>query len=179
MSDTQTCVRSVQAGTLPPQVHVGMEPTEAGFLTLRRTDRYNLRLKPSGGLWTSSLTPNGTTGWAEWCRDEDFGAVDAAAWWIVAPIADAEIVVIDGIDDLTALVETFPMPTGLESYGLPARVPDFLAMRNAGIAGVRLTEAGHDATRYVTPLGTSSWDCESTVWLRWCFQRVEQYREAR
>ena len=40
--------------------------------------------------------------------------------------------------------------------------------------GVHLTDEGQWATRLSHPLNLYGWDCESTLWLRWVFDSVEE-----
>jgi len=39
--------------------------------------------------------------------------------------------------------------------------------------GIWLTEQGNAATRLSFPYNLYSWDCESILWFRWCFERVK------
>lgn len=178
MSTTMTDLHTMRASDLPPQIHVGDRPVAERFAVDLSYSPGAWWVMPTGGLWTSSLTADGTTGWVDWCRREDFGDVDARDWWQVTPAPDARVLVIDGETDLSALIDAFPHQTGWHDPRLPSRLVSFAAIHAAGYAGLRLTEAGHVATRYLDPpVSTYTWDCESTVWLRWCFIAVGLYRE--
>lgn len=175
----QPTLRTMTGDTLGPQIHVGQMPTAEGFVAASDGSGVLLQLKPVGGLWTSTLIGD-TTGWVDWCRGEEFGDVDRRAWWQLNPEPDARVLVIDGEDDLRAVADAFPVETGWGDVpGLPSRTVSFDAMIAAGYDALRVTQEGHWETRY-TPghLNTYSWDCESTVWLSWCFTDVTCYREA-
>ena len=40
--------------------------------------------------------------------------------------------------------------------------------------GIHLTEDGEARTRYMFPMTFCGWDCESTLWFRWKFDKVEK-----
>lgn len=175
----QPTLPTMLGANLGPQIHAGKQPTAKGFIPATDGSATSSRFKPNGGLWTSTLI-DGTTGWVDWCRGEDFGGVDAHAWWQVTPEPDARVLVIDGERDLRAVAEAFPRDTGYVGIPyIPERTVSFEAMIAAGYAGLRVTHEGHWETRYLHGvLNTYSWDCESTVWLSWCFTDVTCYREA-
>lgn len=116
--------------------------------------------KPEGGgLWTApgELGEDGVkTAWTVWSRENRFRVSDSA----VNPIRvrkQAIVVLIDNEDDLNTLCKTFPLGNGFS----------YEAMAKAGIDGVRLTDAGHRASKTMQgKIGSfSSWDLDSTVWI--------------
>lgn len=166
----------VPASALGPQIHVGEQPCLESFQPVT-SGKHALRFKPVGGLWTSTLNDTRTTGWIDWCRDESFGDVDARAWWRVVPRDDVRVLVIDSTDDVDVLAAAFPV-TGEQAIPGFAMV-DFGAIAAAGVDAVHVTWGGFYANRWRHEYpNTYSWDCESVVWLRWCFVSVELERAA-
>jgi hypothetical protein len=114
-----------------------------------------------GGLWTSpGVNEDGKvkTAWTDWSVENSFNVNKNP----VTPIRvrkQAVIVVIDNEEDLDALCKAYPNKTGFS----------FEAMANAGIDGLRLSEAGHRASKNYRAQGRmqnfSIWDLDSTVWL--------------
>lgn len=121
--------------------------------------------KPSsGGLWTSpgKIGEDGTvkTEWTNWSAREQFEVKDTE----VSPVrikSHAVIVRIDNDDDVEKLCKEFPAADGGMSYR---------KMADAGIDGVHLSEAGNMASKragFGKAIGSfTSWDMDSTVWLR-------------
>ena len=121
--------------------------------------------KPSGGgLWTSPgrLEADGTvkTQWTDWSNREDFEVKETE----VSPVrlkSHAVVVRIDNNEDVEKLCKEFPAADGGVSYR---------KMADAGIDGVHLSESGNIASKragFKEAIGSfSSWDMDSTVWLR-------------
>lgn len=157
-------LRTVPACELPPQVHVGAQPTREGF---KAPTEWRVCSKPkSGGFWTSSLTEDGTSGWIDWCRGEEWGEVDQKHWWRLSTPIGTPVLVIDTYEDLERLDARYGRPMYPES---PIRLLDFDAMVADRWAGLHLTEAGQWATRLSDPINLYGWDCESTLWFQWHF----------
>ena len=123
-------------------------------------------IKPWGGLWTSTWRPEGGTEWTEWCQAEHFGTPYAKAW-LLWPSKSARVAVIDRLEDLGGLIQAFPGPTWGGRSGI-----DFEAAA-LELDGIHLTSEGQWATRLTQP-NLYGWDCESTLWLRWVFDRTER-----
>lgn len=132
------------------------------------------RDKPSGGFWTSTYLGDHGSGWTNWCLGEQFDCSrDNPRWraWLLHPCPGARVYVIDTLADLHALVNRFyherRYPSGhISAYPHWERVAE-------EYDGVRLTEEGVWRTRLTFPTDLYGWDCESTLWLRWAFDRVE------
>lgn len=125
-------------------------------------------IKPDGGLWTSSYI-DGSSDWVSWCRSEGFGTPDKQNWFILTPAATARVRVIDNLSDLTGLLDEYGKDKCHRTY--KDRIPDFERLAQHYDA-LHLTEEGQWATRNTDP-NLYGWDCESTVWFRWCFTAVE------
>lgn len=114
-----------------------------------------------GGLWTApGESENGKvkTAWTNWSTENQFNVTKNP----VTPIRvrkQAVIVIIDNNDDLESLCKTYPKGQGFS----------YEAMAEAGIDGVRLSDAGHRASKNYNSgkkiQNFSSWDIDSTVWL--------------
>lgn len=171
MKSRQTAPR-----THPVQLHVSQKDHLRDWITVRNTLHTWLPNKPQPGtgLWTSTWNEQThSSAWTEWCQfNSEFLAPH---WFLLTPQADARIYTIDTLDDLLALLEVFSLPgvsqTILQVYG---GLLD--CERLAGVYdGIHLTEAGQWATRLTTP-SLYGWDCESTLWLRWCFSSVQKVK---
>ena len=128
-------------------------------------------IKPKGGLWTSTWQGEPkVSGWAEWCRSESFSAGDHRVW-LLTPKADACIAVVAEMADLKALLLRYPLSLG-KAYDHIFQPLDFERMAQ-DYDGMHLTDSGQWATRLTEP-NLYGWDCESTCWFQWAFDRVEQ-----
>jgi hypothetical protein len=136
------------------------------------TDEVTLVAKPVGGLWTSTWDGEESE-WVDWCRREEFGDVDSREWWLLTPSPTARILTIETRYNLMQAVKMFAPPAGSypEWYsGLGAAVLDFTAVAKKFDA-VHLTSRGAIDLHFGTP-NLNSWDCESTVWFRWVFDKA-------
>ena len=133
-------------------------------------------VKPFGGLWTSTYHERFGGGWVQWCINEEWECPDDGVFrnlWLAYPRADANVYVIDSLDDLVALNERFGAPAYPEwKSSFMEAYPDWLKVAEH-YDGVNLTDRGQWQTRLAEP-NLYGWDCESTLWFRWCFERVEQ-----
>jgi len=133
-------------------------------------------VKPEGGLWTSSYDPECGSGWIQWSIAERF----SGEWneeeekgyygcYLLHP-EPARVLVIDTQQDLIEALRHY------QNYdhrggGWGGTNLDFEALAEDYDA-IHLTDRGQWATRMTNP-GLYGWDCESTLWFRWCFYDVE------
>lgn len=144
-----------------------IQPCERRFVPVSN----RVFVKPKGGLWTSTwLGEPKVSGWAEWCRSESFSIGDSRVW-LLTPKADARIANVDGMADLKALLLRYPLHLG-KAYDHFFQPLDFERMAQ-DYDGMHLTDEGQWATRLTQP-SLYGWDCESTCWFQWAFDRVEQ-----
>ncbi len=126
-------------------------------------------VKPQGGMWTSTYLPKAAYGsdWGRYCvRDTDQEgrfAIYTLRWWLLEPLPGARIVTIDTLEDLRKLGNRYVLARTSYSYFL-----DFEAI-SQDYDAMHLTEAGQVRTRLTYPDNLYGWDCESTLWFRWCF----------
>ena len=138
-----------------------------------------LRVKPARqtGLWTSTFNPDIGSRWIEWCEFERFRVPEIWEGTLLYPAKSARIYIIDSLKDLNNLLNIHKhhiCEKDSPSFR-PARLfIDFESARQK-YDGIHLTEKGQDETRYSTPNDLYGWDCESTVWLNWCFEKTEPY----
>jgi hypothetical protein len=128
--------------------------------------------KPAKGtcLWTSTL--DAEDGWIDWCLTESPGWLEAD-FYLLYPSTAARVYEIDSYEDLERLVHRFPFADpfgspyehGLASLDWEAAAVEF--------DGIHLTARGQWATRLSHPLTLYGWDCESTCWLHFKFERWE------
>lgn len=134
--------------------------------------------KPSGGgLWTSTKLPDGSSGWTAWCLGEEFAGPDFDVWEL-EPDPSARVYTIDAYADLAALAEAFPPVCDHHDRPcLPGhrRFGSGVSWRRvaAEYDAVHLTDEGQWRTRMSDPHSLYGWDCESTLWFRHRFARVE------
>lgn len=132
-------------------------------------------IKPAGGgLWTAPVTsqhPDGTpsmSAWIEWCRGEDWGADHYTLLTEIHPARDAQVLRIDTLADLVAIVDAYPHPSPPPvRRWLADHYPDWAAI-GADWDAVFLTEDGQRATRlppYDQP-NLYSWDVATVFWFR-------------
>ena len=128
-------------------------------------------VKPKHGLWTSTwLGEEKVSGWIEWCRSEGF-STGAHRTWLLTPEPEARIAVVREMQDLKTLLNLYPLHRG-KSENHYMQYLDFERMAR-DFDGMHLTDAGQWETRLTEP-NLYGWDCESTCWFRWPFDRVEQ-----
>jgi hypothetical protein len=157
---------------LAAQLHVSF--VAELFPTIAPITNRDFFIKPNGGLWTSTLV-DGSSAWVEWCRAEEFGEPDAQHWYVLEPDPAARVYIIDSLADLNRLIAMYPHPDKEQRlYSRFFGYIDFEAV-SQDYDAIHLTEAGQWATRYSEP-SLNGWDCESTVWFRWCFTSIEQFR---
>lgn len=129
--------------------------------------------KPRGGLWTSTLTDDGRSGWLDWVERESFHTGDEEIWHL-EPESDTEILIIEDQPHLEAILERYERPDLSGTLSTQARTfapLDFEAI-GENYDAIRLTEQGQWNTRMSRP-GLYGWDCETVLWLRWAFDSVE------
>lgn len=138
----------------------------------------HLRIKPVGGMWTSSFTPDDEydSDWIRWCSHEGF--LSGRHAWRLVPENDLRIIEVDGMEDLWAVVQRFrddsygpEYPSGIQDHALDFR---FMAEE---FDAMRLTAEGQKKTRLTGSKEPDlyGWDSECTLWLRWPFEEVEYH----
>lgn len=128
-------------------------------------------VKPAGGMWTSTYIAEGhTSGWINWCRDEEFGDVDILRWFLLTPSPGARVLTIDSIADMDAMYTCYSDYSLSYAY---LNMIDFEAMARDYDA-MRITARGQWATRLCLPRNLYGWDCESTCWFRWSFTKIKE-----
>lgn len=157
-------LHTATADELPP---LGWQHAQPFNLTRVEPIRPGM-MKPSGGLWTSPLRPDGTgrlvSGWIRWCEDNSFAA-PAAPVTLIIPDPSARIAVVDSHADLLGL-ETAYRDHDEALLNVSPRVwplVDWVAMSRE-VDAVWLTDDGQWATRFTQP-GLYGWDCETVLWL--------------
>jgi hypothetical protein len=141
----------------------------------------NYAIKPRGGLWTSTYQPDTqTSAWVDFCRTEYSAESvlrnpDDLHWSVLTPNLVARIYTIDHDDDLRAIVARYPLLLDPADTA-PQRI-DF-ARFSQDYDALHLTERGEQYTRSSEPY-LWGWDCESTLWMRWCFDSVRVIRSPR
>jgi hypothetical protein len=112
--------------------------------------------KPKGGLWTSPV--DSLWGWKDWCEFEQFRECDEDNSFKLQFKLDANILVIDCLQDLKKL----PMQTVVVTHEYQKKYPDFELLAKQYDA-IWLTEVGEQETRMSYPANLYGWDCESVL----------------
>jgi len=158
---------------MQPQLFLSSAPPRAEALVPVTNCQF---VKPKGGLWTSTYDAKEcASGWVAWCEHEAPAYLVGRRWFLLTPAADARVLIINTVADMDALYRCYAdRVTGLSFVSML----DFEAMAR-DFDAMRVTEAGQWATRLTYPQNLYGWDCESTVWFRWKFVRVQEIRARR
>lgn len=169
-----------------PQLHVNHYDLARPDADLMRPIKNNQFWKPSGGLWTSTYDPILGSEWIS-VAEEVNKATGKESFYVLYPSPDAKIYVINCYNDYHRLVEKYPScpPEALSDILRRAlTMPDFERIAEDYDA-IHLTAFGERSTRHPYLYGITEtyrflgWDCESTVWFRWKFDRCEQTQPQR
>lgn len=134
--------------------------------------------KPIGGLWTSTWDQDEySSRWVDWCLDAEYGDPLNKRWFIVKPRQGLKLLIIDSLADLIKLIEKYPCKNNPLQHCKPVLDFEILAKEYDAI---HLTESGQIQTHLPSSLidmkmvDLYGWDCESTLWFRWCFDEVKE-----
>lgn len=134
--------------------------------------------KPKGGLWTSTWNQDEySSGWVDWCLSEEFDDPLNKRWFILKPKEKLNILTIDSLSDLIKLIDKYPWQENSLHYLKPTL--DFEAIAK-DFDAIHLTESGQIQTHLpmnlfeMKMIDLYGWDCESTLWFRWCFDEVAE-----
>jgi hypothetical protein len=130
--------------------------------------------KPIGGLWTSTYDPAIGSDWVRYLKTyRDASALDG---YLIEMDPRARVYTIDTASDLERLMEAYPYDPD-HVADLPREIRmlmrsfDFTKLRQ-DFDAVHLTKVGERQTRYGRPYRLDGWDCECTLWLKWCVKRA-------
>ena len=161
----------------PPQLFIGRSGEKPEPQKMEPIQNQLYWNKPNGGLWTSTYQrETDDSDWLEWCKVEQPDWIPETRW-LLYPKDGLRILRIDSLSDLKKALVDFRATRG----------PAFLSTRFFAILdfeklsqefdGMHLTRKGQAETRMTEP-SLYGWDCESTLWFRWCFDRVEAIGKA-
>ena len=153
---------------MPPQAFIADEPPRREAV-LSATNHHWKSEKPHDGIWTSTYTPKEDfcSAWNEWCHQNHWSSGDYG--YVLKPIEEATVVEVTGLADLQTLVDSYERSVPWETHD--RAVIDFDQLRRDGFDGVHLTASGQQECSSLFSEGPRlQWDCESTVWFRWCFK---------
>jgi hypothetical protein len=163
------------------QLHIGSEKPAADLMQPIRQDLTAALNKARGGIWTSTfLGKDLGSDWAQWQIENDYVKNIANGYsgeteksWLLTPAKDANVFVIDHYKDLEDLMRKYQRPL----YEMSKMyVPDYVKIMQ-DFDAIHLTKRGEAQTRYSQPFSLYGWDCESTFWLKWKFEKVEDIGE--
>lgn len=130
-------------------------------------------LKPHGGLWTSTWETAFTVGWPAWCIAEEFKPIEDG--WLLKP-ARARVLTIRSGADVDAFMRCYGEPLWPGSH---RECPAWSRVAE-GADAVRLV-APHNPEIRFSPVHMTfyGWDCESTLWFRWCYAGEPEHVDLR
>ena len=185
----------IQRKALPTQLHTGKRPTKAGFepaLNYNSGARRSGYMKPVGGLWTTTWETAFDEGWPAWVLAENFHVEQLNQAWLLEPV-ECNVVELAGFDQCHEFMvryakQLFSLPdSGLRDLiissdpdGVYARAHEHFDTPSMAAPIWEEVKKEADCVRLLTPyafnvrlgpyLFFNTWDCESTIWLRWCFR---------
>ena len=133
-------------------------------------------LKPFGGLWTSTYTPNEKycSDWMEWCAREKPEWLTGNCY-ICHPKEEATVYVIENYMDL---VNLYKNGFGIKATYSDKIFPDYEKLSKV-CDGLMVTGKGQRETKFRRvpfEYDLYGWDCESTIWFRDVFEKVVSVR---
>ena len=163
---------------LGKQLHITYEETlNQSVNSVYNSDESGIVKKPARGtgLWTSTWREETQdSDWVEWCVGEDFGKPYEKNWYLLTLQEDIKLYVIDSLRGLHKLLRAYPWDQNKwREYGFRCIAIDFEKLA-LDYDGIHLTEKGNEETHLSYPDDLNSWDCESTLWFRWCFSEVQK-----
>lgn len=134
-------------------------------------------LKPFGGLWTSCYDESRGSDWIQWCLGERFNVPDNGYnSWVLDVDGEPKMLIINSLAHLIKAFKThgitYESDHPLHSFNAVFPTLDFEAL-SRDFDGMHLTARGQYETHLSYPESLYGWDCESTLWFRWCFSKVE------
>lgn len=163
------------------QLYIGTNSIEGHFPIKNRESPW---VKPIGGLWTSTYDSVTGSAWVRWCFAEDWCIPDDEMWncTLLHP-ATCRVLEIDTFEDLVTALQRYGRPDAplLESgysstkcLGFRPPIKDNLDFERISedYDAIHLTDRGQGETRLTIP-NLYGWDCESTVWFRPKFEKIE------
>lgn len=152
--------------TLPPQLYVGDRETLERKVWPILNDPKRLG-KPRGGFWTSTYDADYGSAWVSWCVAYRYNDPLELHWTVLHARKSARVAVVDSVGELGALIERYPRilrhHRGLD-LELLAQEYDGLHLTTQGYLETHSKRSGPKLF---------GWDCESTVWFRWVFSRMQ------
>jgi len=135
--------------------------------------------KPLGGLWTSTFTPNDTlcSDWLSWCYTNmpEWLPESDSCCWVLFPSPNARIYEVDKEDDYISL---FKLGYGYYNDFVNKWCIDWEKL-SKDYDAFHLTERGlvecssvFFESNYPELCSLYGWDCESTLWFRWKFDKA-------
>jgi hypothetical protein len=136
----------------------------------------HLPIKPKGGMWTSTYTPNEEhdSDWIRWCSSEGF--YGGRHKWRLKPKEDIRVLVVDSLDDLKAITNVYKKEyyKGTKASLIGSFPLDFQLIAE-DFDAMRLTEDGQWDTRLTgsDEPDLYGWDTESVLNFRWNWESYE------
>jgi len=154
--------------SMPVQLFMGRDGTRPEPDRMEQIRNRPWSNKPTGGLWTSTFRlETNDSDWIEWCRSE-MPDWETETKWALYP-TPARILEIDTLEDCEKLYASYGVGWDPDAFNLGTINFEKMLL---DYDAVHLTAKGQAETRLTRP-SLYGWDCESTLWLRWMFEKVE------
>ncbi len=151
---------------MPPQLHVYKSNYNNKLIKTVFPIINKQWVKPLGGIWTSTLS-RGKSDWVRWCIESGMDHwVEDCINYVLFP-RKCNVITISSLEDLEKLIARFPtkIMTGNDHicFETVAKYYDAIHLTSKGLRECHLSY----------PYDLYGWDCESTIWFRWCFKKVK------
>ncbi|WP_336769700.1 hypothetical protein [Bacillus bombysepticus] len=158
------------------QLYVGKgEPTEQNIGVITNNFEIN---KPLGGFWTSTFI-NEQVGseWVKLSKNIYTKYNSATRVFALAVSKDAKVAHVESMDDYEELLKKYRLEMDdpiLASISIFSNLIDF-ELLSRDYDGFRISQrAVSIAKGSLKYISLGAYDSESTVWFRWCFDKVEE-----
>ena len=126
----------------------------------------NLINKPhKGGFWTSTYKPGIVSSWVQWCGVSEYTTHKTTHHFLLDVVPGANV--LDTWYDAD-IIRTYEYYTGELSYAEGRYLINFANMAHSGYDGIHYSGRVQDILRS----SFDTWDCESTLWFRFCFENI-------
>ncbi|GAB6551943.1 hypothetical protein bcgnr5378_04760 [Bacillus cereus] len=158
------------------QLYVGKgEPTEQNIGVITNSVEIN---KPLGGFWTSTFIDEQVgSEWVTFSKNVLTKYNGSTKAFTLTPKKDARIAHVDSMDDYEELLRKYRLEMvdpRLASISFFSNLIDY-ELLSKDYDGFHISQRAISIAKYTFDyISLGAFDCESTVWFRWCFDDVEE-----
>ncbi|GAB6456217.1 hypothetical protein bcgnr5390_12080 [Bacillus luti] len=158
------------------QLYVGKgEPTEQNIRVIKNDIEIN---KPIGGFWTSTfINEREGSDWVRYSKNILTRYNSSTKAYTLTVSKDARIAQVNSMDDYEELLRKYKLEMAdpiLASISIFSNLIDF-ELLSKDYDGFQISQkAVSMAKGSFKYISLGAYDCESAVWFRWCFDKVEE-----